>query len=381
MCETTTQGTARLDTLAQLTTFQNETRSKLRKRARAKYMGLPLVLKLAELDSPLHSSYWNSYHCSTVLEQSNGEITATYCKNRWCIVCNRIRIAKAIRDYLPVIDSWEDPYFVTLTAPAVKGHQLDARLEEMTKEIWRPLQRSIQRSLKRRGKGFKGIRKVEVTYNAGSKSFHPHFHVIVEGEGTARALSDSWMKRNPKASRRAQDVRPCNASALLELFKYFTKLVSDDQRVSALNLDTIFRAMKGRRVFQSFGFRMPKVEATVEEEFELNQSTPAFSQIKRHVIWEWDQDLADWIDHETGECLTEYEPSEQDRAYVEAIDSETDRSDGIEPVIEPGGQVEGFAVASTGELIPHDLSRKRTDPNTIASGQYRRPEMLKTVKV
>ena len=323
-----------LDTLAQPAHFLRETREKLQKRARAKYMGLPLVLQLVELDSPLNKSYWNSYHCSSILEQFQGQITATYCKNRWCIVCNRIRIAKAIRDYLPVIDSWEDPHFVTLTVPNVKGYDLASALAGMVK-TWEATKKSVKRRT-----DFKGIRKIEVTYNAGRKTFHPHFHVVVEGKAAGESLINSWLKRNPKASRQAQDARPCKGSALLELFKYFTKLVSDDQRVSAENLDTIFRAMKRRRVFQSFGFKMPKPETTVEEEFELNQSTPAFKQVENHVIWQWEQDLADWIDRETGECLTEYEPSEQDRAYVEATDTKIDRSDRERLLIEPDSEID-----------------------------------------
>ena len=299
-----------LDKLAQLTRSE----SKLRKRARAKFLGLPLVLRLAELDSPLRESYWNSFHCSNLLEQFEGEITAKYCKCRWCIVCSRIRMAKAIRDYLPVIETWDDPHFVTLTVPNVWGGELAATLERMVKRTWI----AAKESLKRRKIPFKGIRKIEITYNAAAETFHPHFHVIVEGAAAAAALKGAWLKRNPKAVSSAQDVRSCDERALTELFKYFSKLASDDRRVSPEKLDVIFRAMKGRRVFQSFGFVMPKVETTLEEEFELNQSTQAISQVERNVLWEWDQDLADWVDRQTGECLTGYEPSERDRSFVEA---------------------------------------------------------------
>jgi len=100
-----------LDTLAQLGQRSSQrarsdakpARSEiLLKRARAKYFSTPLAINLAKLRSPLEKSYRNTVYCSATLSQEDGKIVGSYCGNRWCMVCNRIRTARAIHRYLPM---------------------------------------------------------------------------------------------------------------------------------------------------------------------------------------------------------------------------------------------------------------------------------------
>ncbi len=69
-------------------------------------------------------SYWNAYYCQCNITSSNGRIYGKYCKTRFCTLCLRIRKATIINVYLPIIEQWENPYFVTLTVEAVKENQL-----------------------------------------------------------------------------------------------------------------------------------------------------------------------------------------------------------------------------------------------------------------
>jgi hypothetical protein len=159
------------------------------------------------------------------------------------------------------------------------------------------------------------LRKIECT-SRRPDDYHPHIHAVVQGREAAEALVDAWLKFAPKwtgrsAQRAAQDVKECDEGALLELFKYFTKLSSDGKRIPAARLDVIFQAMRGRRVFQPCGFTLP--EADDLEEIEVEGSTPAISQVERDVLWWWDQSLADWVDEETGECLTGHSPPDDER--------------------------------------------------------------------
>jgi hypothetical protein len=86
-------------------------------------------------------------------------------------------------------------------------------------------------------------------------------------------------------------------------------------------LDTIFQAMRGRRVWQPVGFTLPKDVADSIEGEELEVSgTQAFKRKEDDVYWEWDQGLNDWLDRETGELLSEYEPGAGFRAFVASID-------------------------------------------------------------
>ena len=294
----------------------------LRKRARAKFVGLPIVMALIRLNSPLKGSYLNSYGCCSVIEQKDGQLTTRYCKNRWCIPCCRIRAARAIRKYYPHLSAFEDPQFVTLTVPNVKGSHLAAKVGRMKGPTgsWAMAKQAVIRQGRRVGFRFQGVCKFEVTYNAGLDSYHPHFHVIVEGQRPARALVRQWLRLNPRAAVSAQDVRPANERSMLEMFKYFTKMTTKGQCIPARNLDVIFRAVRRRRVFQPFGMKGLKSDSELDEEFRLDQTTPAIKRLEENLLWHWQQDLHDWIDLKTGDTLTDFEPTKKDRQFVENYD-------------------------------------------------------------
>ena len=130
------------------------------------------------------------------------------------------------------------------------------------------------------------------------------------------------MAAYPNANHNAQDVRKANAGSFAELLKYVTKMLGKDKRdgqtklYPAQILDNIYVAMFGRRTFQNFGFKgnpEDKKGNKAEAEAETNPS---------ERLWRWK--TTDWVDeHETGECLTGYEPSE---ALLQ-IFRNTDRAD------------------------------------------------------
>lgn len=304
--------TGGLDTLAQ--PLQNggsdvePTLKKLRKRARAKWRTVPLAVELAGLGSELEQSYRNTVYCSHCLRQEGDRLEAHYCGNRWCLLCNRIRTARLINAYEPILKGWGDRWFVTLTVENCTGDRLPAVLDGMLR-AWQSCRSRLNRTLDCR---LVALRKTECT-SRREDDYHPHFHAVVQGREAAEALVEAWLKFAPKWTGQrvelaGQDVRECDENGLKELFKYFTKLSSDGRRIPAGRLDVIFRAMKGRRVFQPCGFTLPDEEDP--EELEVAGVTPAVSQLGREVTWTWDQEEADWIDEATGECLTGHEPPE-----------------------------------------------------------------------
>ncbi|HEV7594721.1 MAG TPA: protein rep, partial [Gemmatimonadaceae bacterium] len=182
-----------LDTLAQLGQRSSQrapsearpARSEiLLKRARAKYFSTPLAINLAKLRSPLEKSYRNTVYCSATLSQEDGKIVGSYCGNRWCMVCNRIRTARAIHRYMPIVESWPDKYLVTLTLKNVPAAELPKRLDLMVKAF------QATKLAMRRTDGIKlvALRKLECTHNARTDEYHPHFHVVVAGTDSARLL-------------------------------------------------------------------------------------------------------------------------------------------------------------------------------------------------
>jgi hypothetical protein len=322
---------AGLDTLAQLD--QNHTsvtpslspeeyQARMQKRGRAKFLSRALALGLAGLRSPLEKSYRNSVFCSECVVQEGGVMTAKFCGNRWCVQCSRIRTARAINAYLPVLETWSGTHLVTLTVPNCAGDELRDTIARMLDVFTR-----CKRSIKRAGcLSFRAVRKLECTYNMRRRDYHPHLHVIVEGEEQARELVRLWLHHfKGTADAKAQDVRACDVGAMAEIFKYFTKLLTKvgkgKRGVAPLGaLDVIFQAMRNRRVWQPVGFVLPKeIEQEIEGEELVLTGTPAFKRHGERVYWEWVQELADWVDRGTGETLTDYQPSPAFVALVGSI--------------------------------------------------------------
>lgn len=302
-----------LDTLAQPCQNGPEGgRSKLWLRAQAKHASVALAIGLAELRSELEKAYRNTYYCAGVLEQHvDGRITGKYCGNRWCLVCNRIRTARAMLDYLPVLQSWQDPHFVTLTIPNVPGDMLASTIADILTAIT-----AIGRGISRTdGLSFRALRKLECTYNPLTGLYHPHFHLIVDGAPVATRIIDRWLRKFPAASRKAQHMRPADEGSLKELFKYFTKLSvntspNERHRIPLFALDLIFQAMRKKRVYQSMGFTLPRPDDSAEEGPIITDSvTQAASRRGEYIRWEWAQGLADWVDYTTGDVLSGMENS------------------------------------------------------------------------
>lgn len=285
-----------LDTLAQLATE----RKILQKRARSKYITNNISIRLADLKSEMEKSYWNSFHCCETLTQSGQSVIGKYCNNRWCLTCNRIRTAKLINGYAGTLKALTDKQFVTLTIPNVPGPELEQSIIQMQKEF-----RLIQKLFQiRRKTPIVGIRKIEVTFNPTRNDFHPHFHLVVSGSEIASAIINEWLKRFPSASRQAQDERPADDNSTMELFKYFTKIITKKHfYIDAL--DTIFKAMRNKRTFQPMG-----IKKIVSEDIAELQAIIYNDLEPREAVWTWIQEATDWIDQKSGETLTGYSPSE-----------------------------------------------------------------------
>lgn len=292
-----------LDKLAQLTPppfldpSENTVQS-LRKRAKAKFLTNAYTKQLAMLKTGLQKSYNNTiYGCSNLLVQTDNKLTGHYCNNRWCIVCNRIRTAQLINGYKTVLENLPEKYFVTLTVPNVKGEILRLTIKEMTQNF-----QNIRKYLQKKKIYIKGLRKLECTYNAIRGDFHPHFHFIVSGKDNAEILLQEWLKRYPTANEAGQNIRQANEGSILELFKYFSKIITN-KVIYIKALDDIFTAMQGLRVYQPLG-----IKKAISEDIEEIQAQTIEDLKAAEGYWTWIEN--DWIDKSTGECLTNYKPDE-----------------------------------------------------------------------
>jgi len=299
-----------LDKLAQPRKSCSKT---LAKRAQAKAITLSLVNQLLKVrNSPLHESYKRSITCGSVLVQTGKTITTKYCNNRWCLVCNRIRTAKLINGYEKPLKELKDPWFVTLTIPNMSRVKLTGAIDGMITELGR-----IRETMRKRKIITIGIRKIEVTYNQEKDNYHPHFHLIIEGEEVARQLHDLWLERYPAARAVGQDIREAKTGTEKELFKYFTKLISKSNGKACflpVAMDVIFRAMAGRRVFQPMGIRKEVAEDVDEiQSVEYSDIDPG------DKYWNWSNEANDWVDQLTGELLTGFTPSPVLQEFLDQI--------------------------------------------------------------
>ena len=224
-------------------------------------------------------------------------------------MCSSIRIAMLIEGYAPQLKQLNEPYFVTLTAPTVPAEELPVRIELFRKSF-----RQIVDNYRARKMGMKGIRKAECTVRPKGL-YHYHFHVTIGGKANAEFLVKRWLEIVPGALPQSQDLRPADEGSYIELFKYLTKLVAKDKRTGAREivdykrLDIIFQALRGKRTFQPFGGLKPVSEDIDEEELEANILISADS------IFKWITD--DWVNLETGECLTGFKPSDSLKRLID----------------------------------------------------------------
>ena len=244
-----------LDTLAQLSTDKSKclktnnlkslkySKESLQKRARAKAFTNTYLFDLIDLKSNLSKGYWQTYHCSSVILQSGNKINSRFCNQRWCLVCNRIRTAKVINGYRESIEDFNHPHFLTLTIPNVKGNELLSAINSMNKAI-----RDITKNAKKTYKvQIKALKKYECTHNKQRDDYHPHFHFIVNDKKSAELMKALWLNKFAEADTKGQHLTPTNENSLLELCKYFTKIISKDNDYNPKALDVMFSAAKRQK--------------------------------------------------------------------------------------------------------------------------------------
>lgn len=292
-----TKKRAHLDTLAQLSPKKckppenrvkeqnDQTRQKFINRQKAKAISVGVLFKLVDLDSPLKKSYWNTYHCNEYLFQHGNKVKTKYCGQRWCSVCSRIMTAKMVNQYGPELRKFKDLQFITLSATNVVGDDLSNEIDRFN-TIWR----KIYKRLKKKTSGYevKGLRKIETTLGK-DKRFNPHYHLLIEGEDVGKEIIQLWLKYNDTAGPKGQDIRKAKEGALIELFKYTTKQIYDDE-IHGVKLDVIYRALKGRRIYAAIG-----IDKYVSEDIEGIRSNIITFKPHQNKMYVWDVELRNWI--------------------------------------------------------------------------------------
>jgi len=280
------------------------TQSVLKKQQFTKFLSNHIAINLAMCnpDSPLKKSYDNTFHCNNVKTFDGDTLTASYCKNRWCSTCSRIKTAVLINNYLPYVSDFVTPYFVTLTLPTCSLADLPERIDYF-QSTWRIMyNNAIHKNsfLSRSGIRFRGIKKFECTLRPGGL-YHYHAHLIVDSLEAAQWLVAEWLKRNPLASPLSQDIRPADTRSLVEVCKYSTKMtVAFDDDSNFVRLDSLFQILHKKRMFSAFG--LPKISVD-DDDFDISGQSLDFSFIDGPSVFVYDKSFFDWVNVDTGELL------------------------------------------------------------------------------
>jgi len=281
----------------------------LQRRANSKLLGLQLSQALVNLGPvKLAHQYERGCNCSAVVQKVGDRYRSSYCERRFCLVCNRIRTAKLINAYKPILDALPDLHFVTLTIPNVPSYELKKAIQGMTKAF----QRIKDNMRKVYQVKIEGIRKLEITYNDVRRDYHPHFHLVISGNFAAETVKKLWLNQYPDAKNAAQDVKKADEKAVKELFKYFTKITTNNKKSKKLHLtalNTIFNTISGVRIFQPFGIKKQKEhlsEAQIATALQMAQderNAIAKGYYQNQTItpprtYVWSQTAANWLDVE-----------------------------------------------------------------------------------
>lgn len=285
-------------------------------KVRAKRKSVSNTLKWALVDiakeqgnRKKEQSYLNSIFCQYKLIHNNGRLYVNFCKNRFCITCLNIRKAVIVNKYLPIVQKWSDPHFVTLTIKAVKKEKLHKMLNRVLRKF-----RQIKDKYKKkyqRGLSIKmiGLKFLECGFNISTNTFNPHLHLIVPDKQTANIFIKEWHSKwgdefvNLKAIHSKKIIK--KEHDLIKVIKYgckfftkldFNKIVQGEQdlKVFAAAMDTILDAMKNRRLYDRFGFNLPKNN---------NSNRAKVQLIDEYENFVFDDAVIDWINEDTGESI------------------------------------------------------------------------------
>lgn len=172
---------------------------------------------------------------------------ANFCGHRFCPQCSAnkaredaVKIA-TISEYISQ-ELGYDFLFLTLTAPNVSAGEVALELEDYSKSFKRLTETKAFKSI---SKGY--IRKLEMTYNSETDTYHPHYHVMIAispsyfTQGSQYLSQQKWLDVWRKAKRDDNitqvDIRRFRDlgdrfKAIFEISKYVSKdsdyLYSDD---------------------------------------------------------------------------------------------------------------------------------------------------------
>jgi hypothetical protein len=281
------------------------------------------------------------------IDQTTGEVIykATYkCNDKLCGNCSQIRSVIAVTKYKNKVQAMSNPVMVVLHQKSPGIGKLQETIKAMYKD-WREILR-LQAKSKR--ENYNGICALEVTTNENDKTYHPHYHIIIE-QHQAEELVNKWIKADP--INRTKHAHTNKTTGLVyseipkddkgnfnirELFKYAMKMSVTNQDKPGNKTKTIgstemiyeiAKALKGVQQWRPFGdFRQTpntkEITQAIQNEMTVNHND--WPHIWLSKVWEWNK--YDWEAQDiSGLNLTDYQPQKNDIAFLRLTKQETNK--------------------------------------------------------
>lgn len=245
---------------------------------------------------------------------------ANLCRDRFCPICSwrlSLQRYKEMREVISTINgtpnnitNWS---LITLTCKNCEAGQVSETLSLMAK-AWNLTKQ--QRDIKPHIVGW--ARSVEITYNAKSSTFHPHYHCLIawSNSNNGTLLLNKWLLACKKygliANIKAQHVAPIQhflnengetlevsqelpnsfTKAILETFKYSIK-TSDIETMPLKAFKNLVEQYGGKRLLAYGGIikdvarSKRALEDTITDDIEIDTCKHCGSQELEQLIYKW----------------------------------------------------------------------------------------------
>ena len=299
--------------------------------------GLQIAHAMREVGEHMNKKANRVWWCGDVLSFTDeGErkrlYAAQFCRERLCIMCSWRKSIKMFYNLSRVLDTAQvghmqgtidggqelisslETVFLTLTVKNCVGHELPALLDTMFAG-WKRMQEN--RRFRDNIKGF--FRALEVTYNAETDMYHPHFHAIMLVDkqyfhGKQYMQTADWSKLWGKSCRLEYtpvcDIRAVRTGKdrkykhVAEVAKYTVKdsdIIHEDEALTAKVVEVLDTALYRRRLFAYGGILYKIAKQLDAENPEAGDLVNIRDEVMREDVaatlmsYKWDFGLQDYI--------------------------------------------------------------------------------------
>ena len=250
-------------------------------------------------------------------------VHANNCENRFCPMCaykKSRKDAMKISVMLKYLENNCQFLFLTLTSPNVTSDNLSEEIKEYNE--------AFKRMTKL--KPFLGavvgyVRKLEITFNNDTNTYHPHFHVLLAVKKNYFSNNyikrDTWLEMWQKAKRDESitqvDVRKLDMKkGVAEIAKYSSK--DSDYLISQDVFDVMYKALKGRQIITYNGVFKESAKLYKKGDLDYLKDVDLTEYVYR-ILYQWGQ--GEYVEKEMRE-LTDEEKERFNKQLIDEIDIE-----------------------------------------------------------